>query len=329
MTSVQAPLTLAVWRYDRTEALFDGRVEVKGFSVKIFDAPLEEIFSRAFDHGEFDVSELSFSNFLRSTVAGTCRYVGLPVFPSRSFRHGTFYVRDDDSVRKPEDLVGRRVGVREYSMTAALAARGALRDQFGVDTNRIQWIMGDVDQHERDVINLPQLHRQIDIQLAPKGKFLSKMLLDGDLDAVLAYKPISPFLDPKPRVRRLFEDHVAVEREYFAQSRIFPIMHVMGLRKDRADTTSAFGTAVYEALVEAHLLAIGDLSAEQALKISLPWLADELQRTIAVMGENFWPNGFAANRAVLARMIEWSHADGLIARIPAPEELFLSALRST
>ena len=122
------PLSMAIWRYDRTQALYDGRICVPGYDLALTDAPLEEIFTRAFVDAEFDVSELSFSNFLRLTAAGTCPYVGIPIFPSRAFRHSAFYVRADAGIATPADLRGRRVGVREFSMTAALAARGALRD---------------------------------------------------------------------------------------------------------------------------------------------------------------------------------------------------------
>ncbi len=145
-----APLSVATWRYDRTQAIYDGRIRLKSRPIKLVDLPLEEIFARAFATGEFDVSELSFSNYLRLTVAGKCPYVGVPVFPSRSFRHGAFYVRKAANIARPEDLRGRRIGVREFSMTAALAARGALRDQFGVGSEELRWTMGDVDEKERE-----------------------------------------------------------------------------------------------------------------------------------------------------------------------------------
>jgi 4,5-dihydroxyphthalate decarboxylase len=320
------PISIAVWRYDRTQALFDGRVKVAGLSTRFIDAPLEEIFSRAFDKGEFEASELSFSNYLRLTAAGQCLYRGIPTFPSRSFRHGAFYIRNDGAIRKPEDLVGRRVGVREYSMTAAIAARGALRDQFGVDTTRIYWVVGDVDGRERDVIPLPRLYKPIGIEVAKGGAFLSDMLLGGEVDAILAYKPIKPFEKADRRVRRLFDDHVAVEKEYFAKTRVFPIMHLMGLRRDVAERDPDVGVAIYEAFAEAQRLAMEDLRYEQALKLSLPWLRDEVSRTIAIMGDDFWPNGFTANRAVIQHMIRWSFDDGLIDRMVEPEELFLPEL---
>jgi 4,5-dihydroxyphthalate decarboxylase len=329
MADTTTALSVAVWRYDRTQALYDGRVKVEGYTARFIDAPLEDIFSRAFDRGEFDASELSFSNNLRLTVAGTCPYAGIPIFPSRSFRHSAFYVRTDDSIRTPEDLVGRKVGVREFSMTAALAARGALRDGFGIDTNRIEWIVGDVDEVERSAIPLPALYKDLKIEALPVGHLLSSMLLAGEIDAILAYKPITPFKKGDQRVRRLFDDHEAAEKEYFARTRVFPIMHLMGLRQDRAAGDPGLARALYDAFAEAQRLAMEDLHLEQALKIALPWLASEVKRTAAVMGEDFWPNGLAANRAVLERMIAWSFADGLIPRAPAPEELFVPSLRDT
>ena len=172
-------LSMAIWRYDRTQALYDGRIGVAGHDLVLTDAPLEEIFSRAFVDAEFDVSELSFSNFLRLTVAGTCPYVGIPIFPSRAFRHSAFYVRADAGIATPNDLQGRRVGVREFSMTAALAARGALRDQFGVATDTIDWVVGDVDERERATIVQPALHRPMSVAVAPAGALLGPMLLEG------------------------------------------------------------------------------------------------------------------------------------------------------
>ncbi|MGM4903437.1 ABC transporter substrate-binding protein [Tardiphaga sp. 866_E4_N2_1] len=324
-----APLSVATWRYDRTQAIYDGRVGLKSRSVELIDLPLEEIFARAFTTGEFDVSELSFSNYLRLTVAGKCPYVGVPVFPSRSFRHGTFYVRTDANISGPEDLRGRRIGVREFSMTAALAARGALRDQFGVGSEELRWVVGDVDEKERDAIELPKLYRDIDLTVAPEGKLLSNMLLAGEIDAVLAYKPIKPFKSGDGRVARLFQDTRVVEEAYFKETRIFPIMHLMAVRRDLAVAEPGILREVFDAFAEAQSMAMEDLHLEQALKVSLPWLGREVKRTIDVMGHDFWPNGFKANRAVVERMIEWSFRDGMIPQQIAPEELFARELLDT
>jgi 4,5-dihydroxyphthalate decarboxylase len=325
----QHPLKVAVWRYDRTQALFDGRVSLPGRPWQLIDAPLEDIFSRAFDHAEFEVSELSFSNYLRLSVAGKCPYIGVPAFPSRSFRHGAFYVRNGAGIKHPKDLVGRRVGVREYSMTAAMAARGALRDQFGVRAEDITWITGDVDHKEREEIRLPPLYRKIDLQVAPNGQLLETMLLEGAIDALVAYKPFSAFNAGDPRVSRLFEDPMSAEEIYFRQFGIFPIMHLMGIRRDVAESDPALACEIFDVFAKAQQFATDDLNIEQALKISLPWLSREVRRTKAVMGENYWPSGFEGNRKVVERMIDWSFEDGLIpARISA-SELFVPNLLNT
>lgn len=328
MASV-SKLSVAVWRYDRTQALYDGRVSFGGREVAMIDKPLEEIFSKAFTSAEYEVSELSLSNFLRMRVDGQCAYLGLPIFPSRSFRHGAFYVRKDSDIRNPQDLVGRKIGVREYSMTAALAARGGLRDQFGVEASQLHWVVGDVNERERDSITLPRLHKDISIKVAAGRGLLDDLLLEGHLDAILAYKPIKSAMGSNPKSRRLFEDSEAVEKDYYAKTGVFPIMHLIGIRTGDAQADPTLVRDVYRAFTDAQKIASGDLAYEQALKVGLPWLRQELQRTMAIMGEDYWPSGFAANRKVLETMINWSFMDGLISRRIDPEELFFDELLST
>ncbi|QPC92637.1 ABC transporter substrate-binding protein [Mesorhizobium sp. INR15] len=328
MTSV-AKLNVAVWRYDRTQALYDGRISVGAREAEMVDRPLEEIFSKAFTSAEYEVSELSLSNFLRMRVDGECAYQGIPVFPSRSFRHGAFYVRKDNLINDPRDLVGRKIGVREYSMTAALAARGGLRDQFGVEADQVHWLVGDVNEKERDTIPLPVLYKDISIAVAAGGALLDDLLLAGEIDAILAYKPIKSSIGPTARTRRLFENSEAVEKDYFAKTQVFPIMHLVGVRTEDARADPTLVRDVYQAFAEAQRLASADLAYEQALKIGLPWLRQELERTKAIMGQDYWPGGFAANRHVLETMINWSFQDGLISRKIEPEELFFSEMLTT
>lgn len=325
----KAEITIALGRYDRTEPVIDGRIPLAGgYRARFVSPPTEEMFAEAFDRGAYDASELSFSNFLRHAVAGMGRYVGLPVFPSRSFRHGTLYVRRGGPVRAPGDLVGRRVGVREYSMTAALAARGALRDQYGVDTARLTWVVGDVDKRERATIPLPSLHRPIALQDA-QGRLLVDMLASGEIDALLAYKPPATFKDGAGPIRRLFDDVPDAEAAFFEASRIFPIMHLVGLRQDHAQADPELGASLYEALAEAGRLALANLRHVDTTRIALPWLSRERERTVALMGEDYWPSGLSANRKVLQKMIAWSFADGLIPTMPDIDDLMLPSLRHT
>jgi len=322
-------LKVAVWRYDRTQALHDGRIGIDGYATLVIEEPLEDMFAKAFGTAEYEVSELSFSNYLRLRVDGDCSYQGIPVFPSRSFRHGAFYVRGEGDVREPAHLVGRRIGVREFSMTAALAARGALRDQFGIESDQVSWVVGDVDSRERDQISLPRLFRKLSIEVARDGALLDKMLLAGEIDAILAYKPPKSALGDSPKSRRLFEQAEAIEKAYFTKTGIFPIMHLMGVRSDRIDADPQLPMSAYRAFAAAQEVANADLTYEQALRIGLPWLRFELERTIATMGPGFWPSGFAANRKVMEAMIAWSFKDGLISRLVEPEQLFHPSVLAT
>ncbi|MEC8564630.1 MAG: ABC transporter substrate-binding protein, partial [Pseudomonadota bacterium] len=198
-----------------------GLVEVEGVDADYVTAPLEEIFARAFDDQAFDVTELSFSNYLYLTSTGDCPYVGLPVFPSRAFRHSAIYIRTDRGIRGPRDLAGRVVGVREYSMTAALVARGVLEDDFGLRAAEVRWRYGPADAGDSAPIVRV---RPNGVELVPLagGANLSDALRDGVLDALVAYKPPPAFLDGAPNVGRLFVDPAAVEADYARRTGIFP-----------------------------------------------------------------------------------------------------------
>jgi 4,5-dihydroxyphthalate decarboxylase len=176
---------------------------------------------------------------------------------------------------------------------------------------------------------LPRLYKEIDLTVAPDGRLLSEMLLAGELDAVLAYKPIDPFKRGDDRVARLFEDPAAAEETYFRKTGIFPIMHLMAVRKDIAGADPDLARDVFEAFAKAQSYAMEDLHLEQALKVALPWLGREVRRTMDVMGQDFWPAGFRANRVVLDRMIDWSFQDGMIPHKIEPEALFVPGLLDT
>ena len=146
-------ISVAVGTYDRTVALLDGSVQVEGFDTNFFTGDLEEIFAEAFTTAPYSVTELSFSNFLISSARGTCPYVALPIFPSRSFRHSAIYLRSDAGINSPADLRGKRIGTREYSNTLSLVVRGILSDDYGVSPEVSDWFIGDIDHVERQTID--------------------------------------------------------------------------------------------------------------------------------------------------------------------------------
>jgi 4,5-dihydroxyphthalate decarboxylase len=314
-------LSIGVGRYDRTQALLDGRVQVKGLRPQFVSPPLEELFARAFDTGEYELAELSFSNYLYLTSRGDCRYVGLPVFPSRMFRHSAIFIRADRGIRTARDLIGRTIGVREFSNTAALVARGVLDDEYGVGAESVHWRWGPTDAFDSTPIMRVQ-PRDIDLAPIAVGTNLSDLLRDGEIDAMVAYSPPRCFLEGAPDVRRLFPDPVKVEQDYYARTGIFPIMHLIGIRKDIAEKRPEIIRPVLEAFDESKRRAVDALAAYQSLAVALPWAAADLAQTTRIMGTDYWPYGVARNRAAISTIARYSHRQGLASRQLEFEELF-------
>lgn len=322
--------TIAVWDYDRTRPLIDGRVMVEGCDpIWLHDMPIETMFSRALGGAEFDVSELSFSNFMAQTARGTSGYVGLPIFPSRSFRHGAWFLRANSGIGRAEELKGKRIGVREYSMTAAVVARGLLEDEHGVGARDVTWVVGDVEERERSHIPLPDLPPGFRVERAPDDRLLVDMLRDGELDALLAYKPPKAFVKGDPGLVRLLPDYEAREREYARRTGIFPVMHLMGIRRDVAEAEPWLAMSLMAAFTAAKDLAISDLAIVQALKVALPWAPAEFARTKEALGEDYWPYGVARNRRAIEALARWHHTQGLSPRLLTMEDLFIRTTLAT
>ena len=285
------PLTIACWDYDRTRALMDGRVRVEGCDVTTLALSPEEAFFRAFRHHEFDVSELSFSTYMMSRAKGTCPYIAIPAFVSRAFRHSAIYIRTDRGIRAPADLKGRVVGVPEYQVTAALWVRGMLKDEYGVEAGDLDWRTGGVEEpgrHEKVELSLPA---NVRVTPVAAGKTLGAMLAAGEIDALVAPRAPSCFVRGVTNVGRLFADSRAAETAYWTKTRIFPIMHVVGVRESLVAAHPWLPASVFKAFVQAKALAIPDLFEVAALKYTLPWIAAEAETTRALMGEDFWPYG--------------------------------------
>lgn len=317
-------LSIAVGAYDRTLPLMAGLVGIDGVDAEYVTAPLEEIFARAFDDQAWDVTELSFSNYLYLASTGDCPYVGLPVFPSRSFRHSSIYIRTDRGIRGPRDLAGRIVGVREYSMTAALVARGVLEDDFGLRAAAMHWRYGPAYAGDREPI-LRVRPDGVELEPLAGASNLSDALRDGTLDALVAYKPPPAFLDGAPNIGRLFVDYAAIEADYARRTGIFPIMHLLGIRREIAERHPGLCLRLCEAFDASRRYAVERTDEAQAPFTSLPWAPDEAERSRQVLGDNFWSYGVDANRAALEALCRYSHVQGIAARPVAVDELFLPA----
>jgi 4,5-dihydroxyphthalate decarboxylase len=330
VTADAKTLTVACGDFDRTRRLLDGTVGIEGFRLKFVTMPPEEMFRRAFEGGEFDISELSASTFLLHVGRGTCPYVGLPIFPSRAFRHAAIYVRANGGIEKPQDLRGKIVGVRSYLNTAALVVRGLFADEYGLASDAMSWRIGDVDDAERKDIPVPKLEKPTEIMALAYGKTLTGELLSGGIDALIHYNPPRGFtLAANSPFKRLFPDPSAAERVYFEKTKIFPIMHLIGIRRPLLEEDPSLARKVYDAFAKAKDLAMGDLLSQSSPKISLPWLNDDVARTIALAGSDFWPYGVRKNEAALASLVRYASDQGLTRRPLAMADLFEPGLLDT
>ena len=313
-------LSVCFWNYDRTLPLVDGRVGIDGCKATFTLLGPEQAFALAFTTAPFDVSELSLSNHMSALVRGDAAYVAIPVFPSRSFRHSAFYIRTDRGIRGPRDLAGKRIGLQEYQMTAAVVARGLLRDEFGILPGDIRWRVADVDPSHPSKVLVPNI-AGVEIERV-QGTSVDALLVEGHVDAMIALRPPAPFVAGDLRVARLFPDWRRVEQEYFARTRFFPIMHTVGIKRELVSEYRWLPSALYRAFVASKDVAMTELANLQAPKVTLPWAAAELAATSAVMGDDFWPYGIDSNRAALERMIRYHHEEGLSPRPFAIDEIF-------
>jgi 4,5-dihydroxyphthalate decarboxylase len=313
-------LSIAVGDYDRIRPLVDGSVQIDAVDPLFMLLEPEEIFFRAFRRAEFDICELSLSSYCVTTAAGTCPYVAVPVFPSRAFRHTSIYVRKD-RIRTPADLRGKRVGLPEYQLTANVWARLILAEH-GVQPADITWLRGGYEEPGRlEKVNLA-LPADVRLENVPEGATISAMLASGELDAVIGPRAPSCFRPEYPDIGYLFPDPLQAAQDWFRATRIFPIMHVLGIRRALAEAHPWLPAALVKAFEAAKRVALAKLSDTSATKVTLPFVEERLAEARSLMGEDFWSYGLAANRHVIDRFVRQHHEEGLSQRLLAPEELF-------
>jgi len=320
-------LSVAIGDYDRNRPLIDGAVRIDGVDPVFMTLYPEEIFFRALRTHDFDICELSLSSFTVKTAAGDNPYVGIPCFVSRAFRHTSIYVRTD-RIHEPKDLKGRKVGVPEYQLTANVWARAILQDDYGIAPADIRWVRGAIEHAgriEKISIKLPP---GVVLEDAPAGRTISDLIDKGEIDGFIAPRP--PYLArPNPNVGWLFPDPIAAAKDYFKRTGIFPIMHLVGIRRTLVDQHPWLPAAVMKAFEQSKAAALAHLSDTSATKVTLPFIEEQLVATRELMGEDFWPYGLEANRKTLDTFLHHHHAQGLSSRLVKPEELFHPSTHET
>lgn len=316
-------ISLACCDYDRTRALFSGRVNIEGCETACSALEPEEAFHRAFKFQEFDISELSLSSYCLQVSRGTNPYVAIPAFVSRLFRHSGIYIRTDRGIRSPADLIGKTIGLPEYQITANVWIRGILQDEYGVAPGAVHWRQGGQEEPGRDERTALTLPPEIDLQPIPPDRSLSQMLESGELDGMIGARAPTCFLRGVPHVARMFPDYRRTEEDYFSRTGIFPIMHLVVIRRAVHEANPRVAQSLYRALQAAKAAALAKMRYLGALRYMLPWLPADIDEIDELFGGDPFPYGLEPNRHALETLIGFMVAQGMLhAPIPV-EDLFV------
>lgn len=315
-------LTLACGDYDRTRALEEGTVRADGIELTYLRLPVEETFFRMMRHQEFEVAEMSLSSYAISLQSDPSPFMAIPVFTSRMFRHGSVFCHSGSGIETAEDLRGKSVGTPEFQLTAGVWVRGILADHHGVPLGSVTYYTGGQERPgriEKVALDLPADVRVVRI---PAGKTLSAMLAEGEIDALYTPRIPRPFVEKDPRVRRLFPDVIGTETQYYATTGIFPIMHVVVLRRDVYEKHPWVAQSLAKAFTLAKDEAYGRLYDSSAMRYMLPWLNQHLEDAQVLLGADYWSYGVDANRATLETFVRYHHEQGLSRQLLSLEDLF-------
>lgn len=317
-------LSFACAPYDRIFPLVNGSVRPEGIDLMYIPLEVEEIFWRQIKHEEFDVSEMSLSSYIIARSMGDDRFIAVPVFTSRMFRHSSIYVNVTRGVNRPEDLKGKMVGVPEYELTAVVWVRGILEHEYGVHPSDIHWRQGGLEQPGRKEKIELQLPADIDYKSIPSDRTLSDMLERGELDAIISPRAPSCYTRGLGHVRRLFENFREVERDYYARTGIFPIMHTVVIKRSVYERHRWIAYSLFKAFLSAKEICLQNLRKQVALYATLPWLQAEIDDTVKSMGDDYWPYGLEKNQRTIETLCQFCFEQGLAKRRMVAHELFAS-----
>jgi 4,5-dihydroxyphthalate decarboxylase len=309
-------LTFACGPYDRTLALRDGSIAPEGIELNYIASQPPDIFWRMLQFKEFEISEMSLSNHATLVSTGELPFIAIPVFPSRVFRHGYFFINTDKGIKSPADLKGKRGGVPEYTMTAAVYMRGLLQHEYGVKPSDIEWVQGRTDRLGR------KLPPDIRFTQAPAGTELGDLLERGEIDFMMCANNPLAFRRGSPKVRRLFPNYPEVEKDYYRRTKIYPIMHTVVIRRDVHEANPWVALSMYKALCSAKDHAYRLLADMGSPKVSSAWLQPLLEEERAIIGPDWYPYGIEPNRPTIEALLQYTHEHGLTDRRVKLEELF-------
>ena len=318
-------ISLACWDYDRARPVLDGSLRLDGFDLECHTETPGTLFPLSVNEAPFDITELSFASYVIQLSRGESEYIGLPVFLSRAFRHGAIYVHADSGITAPRELEGRIVGVPEYAMTLAVWVRGILADDYGVDVSALKYRTAGLNvpgRVERLKLDIPSA---VDVQALEPTVCLNDAILAGELDAIIAPALPQAFADGDTRVRRLIDPAGPAERDYFQRTKIFPPMHILGMKKTVAAAYPALPKMLYDLFLDARKIAMARVKAvaeSSANREMSPWFAEAYEQAIVSMGADYWSYGIDRNISDLEAFCRYCHAQHLTPRQLSLDELF-------
>ncbi len=321
-------LTLATADYDHVRDLVNGAVAAEGIALTAFTLPVEEVFYRFIKNREWDVSEMSFGKFISYASQGNSPFVGIPVFPSRVFRHSAFYVRADRGIATPKDLEGKTVGIPEWAQTVGIYARGFLAETAGVDLRKIKWVQAGVNQAGRDEKVEFKLPPGIQVQQRLDSS-LSAMLLSGEIDAAISAHAPDAFANSGGKIVRLYPDYRQVEMAYHRSTGLYPIMHVIAMRRAVFERYPWVAMNLFKAFGEAKARSAERIADLTASRIPVPWASAIAEEFAKDFGADPFPYGLEANRKTLEAFCRFSHDQGVTAKKMTPDDLFPKEVRSS
>ncbi|MBI4523230.1 MAG: ABC transporter substrate-binding protein [Deltaproteobacteria bacterium] len=314
-------MTLACWDHPRLRPILDGLIEPEGIELNPISLPPHEIFWRMLKYEDFDASELSLSGYIIDQCSASPRFIAIPFFPSRVFRHSALFINKNAGIRTPEDLKGKKVGVPEYHLTAALWVRGFLQHDYGVSAEDIEWHMGGIEEAGRKDRIEVKLPKKIRLHEIPEDQTLSEWLERGLISALISPHKPRAFSKGTSNAALLFPNFREIEKEYFDRTGILPIMHTIVVKRKIYEKHPWVTESLYKALASASSFVESNFS-RSGLRYTIPWLQQEWEEARRIFGQEIFPSGVAQNLKSLEAVVRYSYEQGLATREFKPADLF-------
>jgi 4,5-dihydroxyphthalate decarboxylase len=314
-------LSIATTDYDHFRDLRLGFVQAEGIDLNWFNLGHHECFARFTANREFDISELSFAKFSTQVTRPGSDIIGLPVVCSRLFRFSSFYVNRKSGIKTAKDLIGKKVGSPEWAHSAAVYMRGWLHNEMGVQLSDVHWYQAGANapgREEKVEISLPEGVRLTRVS----DKSLSEMLASGEIDCAIIARPPTCFLEGHPDIVRLFPDYLEMEEDYYARTKVWPIMHIIAMKKSVVEAHPWVPRNLYNGFLESKRRSIERLMDPAVSRYPLPWLATYARKMRDMFDGDTFPFGIEENRATWEQMALYTFQQGIAHRQFKPEEIF-------